>query len=838
METDSQFKPLKVKGGWKQEAQDFMVSDREALSIRVFECLFTLAFLCCLGHSFFYWREWLTNEGIHLNAEEMKALRYPPPWPVLNGWQVALFAGLILIGSGLVLWPRSRGGKIADFMLRPGVQKTGFGILFVCALYAQRADYVAATMVNRLFVAVCAVLALSPPMRRCATTGRLIQSVAPVRLLQASLILQYFASGLAKLDADWLRSADVLWSHVQGLHRTDLAAYALRVMPRWTWTAQQYATLFFEVGAPLLFTLRFLRPVAIVMGVTFHLLIALMMQDLILYGLVMWSFYALFLPASFWSRISRFLNQGRATCPGDVMRDAALTADQEKLENKIWSAKLGGWQSDLLTRSLGLLFYLNLLCHLLKRSVGDFLTRYPVATLYLGLCGLALMLAGPRLFLFILAFLAGTDFFLKVLYGEGGPGLHQQAAEYPFFVLMPFSLTLLVLAMWRRTSTASSSSPEERWAAFQEGFERQCVMFFRWAALTTLFFVSFHKMNEDFFNAATSCEGAVKQFYSKNWSFEWLPALASISAPWMVVLLEGPVPIALLLTFRKLGVIVVALVYGTIAFCDALTITLCLILPSLAFLTSEDRHFIKSHSKILVLIWAGILAVWLPFSCSNYLGIRPWFQPALYQSIVIAVLVTVGGAQIISLVTTRADGLRRSPLRRLGFKVATLVPTGKTGRWVVGCAMVVWLLNGFSPYLGFKFNYSFAMLSNLRVDDARWNHLFMPKWIRLTKHDGFFHVHKATVQYGSKENAKLKGAVTLRSGLFSPEAFHDEMKRLRSLRGAVELTVLFEHQGSTYDFQGQVSDLSFLTFLDKLPQPHGHWLHDYLPAQGPMGCKH
>lgn len=45
---------------------------------------------------------------------------------------------------------------------------------------------------------------------------------------------------------------------------------------------------------------------------------------------------------------------------------------------------------------------------------------------------------------------------------------------------------------------------------------------------------------------------------------------------------------------------------------------------------------------------------------------------------------------------------------------------------VVFLTACFWLLNGFAPYLSLKFNYSFAMLSNLRVDDARWNHLVIP----------------------------------------------------------------------------------------------------------------
>jgi len=64
------------------------------------------------------------------------------------------------------------------------------------------------------------------------------------------------------------------------------------------------------------------------------------------------------------------------------------------------------------------------------------------------------------------------------------------------------------------------------------------------------------------------------------------------------------------------------------------------------------------------------------------------------------------------------------------------------------------------------------------------------------------------------------------------------MMRLKKLKGGVEIKVLLECAGKSYDYQGKVSDLAFASFLDDLPPPRGHWLHDYLSSDGPMGCKH
>jgi hypothetical protein len=91
-----------------------------------------------------------------------------------------------------------------------------------------------------------------------------------------------------------------LWGQVQGVFRTDVAAWALREMPRWSWDLQQHLSLAFELLAPLLFCVTRLRPVAFVLGIGFHLVIALMMKDLIFFSLQMWTFYVLFVSAAAW----------------------------------------------------------------------------------------------------------------------------------------------------------------------------------------------------------------------------------------------------------------------------------------------------------------------------------------------------------------------------------------------------------------------------------------------------------------------------------------------------------------------------------------------------------
>jgi Vitamin K-dependent gamma-carboxylase len=142
------------------------------------------------------------------------------------------------------------------------------------------------------------VLLCSPGYKRTMTDNRLFVCAVPIRVIQATLILQYLAAGIAKaFRGDWLKYSDVLYTQVQGVYRTEIAAWMLRNLPVWAWTVMQWISLLFELEAVVLFTVRKLRWIAFTVGMGFHLMIALLMKDLIFFSLQMWSFYALWITA-------------------------------------------------------------------------------------------------------------------------------------------------------------------------------------------------------------------------------------------------------------------------------------------------------------------------------------------------------------------------------------------------------------------------------------------------------------------------------------------------------------------------------------------------------------
>lgn len=273
---------------------EFLVGQQDVLPLRVFEAAFTASFLLWMGQCFRTWEEWLTEAGFHLTSEELVSMGYPEAFPLLNGYGVIGLAVLITVSGLLLIFNKWRRAALLG--------------LFASAVYVQGGDMMSAFTLNKLYVAVYGILLITPGYRRDPETGRLIGSVVGMRVIQATLLLQYLAAGTGKaFKGDWLKYSDVLYTHVQGGYRTEFAALSLRTFPVWSWTVMQWTALLFELEAPLLFCVRRLRIVAFIIGMGFHLVIALMMKDLIFFSVQMWTFYALFVTAEQWRWVGRKL---------------------------------------------------------------------------------------------------------------------------------------------------------------------------------------------------------------------------------------------------------------------------------------------------------------------------------------------------------------------------------------------------------------------------------------------------------------------------------------------------------------------------------------------------
>jgi vitamin K-dependent gamma-carboxylase-like protein len=268
-------------------------------------------FRVALGLSFFvyvlaWWQgaeEWLTPAGFHISSVAAGILG--PVAPLVPRGALPFF-GLLLFGSTLLL--------IVGWKLRYVTW-----IVFALAVYVTYADLLTAFTLNRIYIAAFLVLALVPQGSYWSIERRAprMQPAWPLRILQATIVIQYFTAGWCKAaHGDWLQNPNVLWTQAQGYYRTDFAALMLRLLPLGAWTLMQHATLTFELLVPLLFLVRRLRPIGLLWGLAFQVLSALMLDRLVYFGLQLLSFYVLFLDDAVLHRLhARVFERGGGMVP-------------------------------------------------------------------------------------------------------------------------------------------------------------------------------------------------------------------------------------------------------------------------------------------------------------------------------------------------------------------------------------------------------------------------------------------------------------------------------------------------------------------------------------------
>jgi len=228
--------------------------------------------------------EWLTDAGYH------------PPLALdpHNGPQLPLLPVAALPIVGAVFF-----ASLLAYIF--GVaRRVVVWVLLAAAIYSLFVDPISAFTINRLFVIGLLVLALAPEPEPGPERGR--QIAWPTRMLQLTVVGQYFASGLCKaINGDWWGGEDVLFVQIQGIYMTDAAAWLVRTLPHWSWRVQQELALWFELLAPILFAVERLRPIAFVLGLGLHLVVAVTMDQLTYFSLQMACFYLLFIPPE-WAR--------------------------------------------------------------------------------------------------------------------------------------------------------------------------------------------------------------------------------------------------------------------------------------------------------------------------------------------------------------------------------------------------------------------------------------------------------------------------------------------------------------------------------------------------------
>jgi hypothetical protein len=346
----------------------------------------------------------------------------------------------------------------------------------------------------------------------------------------------------------------------------------------------------------------------------------------------------------------------------------------------------------------------------------------PGAWVLHGLCAACAVLwfLGPRPWLLAVIGLLGVRAMVSNHLPDE-PLLWFPAVEWPLFVVIPLCGVVLRSEAGVR-------------GAFQLG------------SAAALGFAGLHKLNGDYFDPVVTCN-RLSERLSEWWH---LPTAAHAwVTPLVVVVFELGAPF-LLLAAPRLGVVFALILLGHFTMIGATALSLVIAVGVLAFLDADDLAAIRSRPWLVVFGLPGVLA-----SAALYRGPWSWPQYGATHGLFAILL-----AAAVWRLSQAGPGRFRVPREPLLLLVA-----------------LGWLVNGLLPYTGLKFQYSFSMLANLRLDDDRHNSFVFPAAVRLTDHDPYVHVESAA--YIDRRGRVRQRDV--RSGLYTPE----ELRRHRELAEGV-----------------------------------------------------
>lgn len=471
--------------------------------------------------------------------------------------------------------------------------------------------------------------------------------------------------------------------------------------------------------------------------------------------------------------------------------------------------RLGGLRSNFAWRFLGLVALEIGVLGVFAEHHGPSGVAPPLVYAFTA-CGLSLLALGPS-FASLLAMSAVSS----VLLHEIASGrLHYQLGEeyLPLAVLPGVGI---LLALWA-TARPGRGAAAERWREIDSAH----LALFRLTALTMMSFAAFHKLNADFFDPAVSCATVHAERFLRMASVE--PTVAWFVPP-LAVLSEAAVPLALLVAPRlTLPFIVVLMLY--IGHRGATPFTQLVMMLACTFLREEDLRRMLDALRERWIALALLLGV-ATLGCAFLFDGEQWARYYLY---VLATAALGFGAACLTLprlwawVRSARSGEFAREVRR-DFQRTRLLPAERGARALLVVFVLACLWNGATPYLGVKFRLSFAMFSNLRVDDARWNSFLVPRWVRLGEYDPYLHVEEVGASGGPRID-----------GLYSRPNLERVLAQRRRANRRLDLRVRFRDQ--TRDFPDAASNPELLRWLGGLPADG--LFHAYLPASGPQPCIH
>ncbi|MBX3216839.1 MAG: hypothetical protein KF850_32695 [Labilithrix sp.] len=423
-------------------------------------------------------------------------------------------------------------------------------------------------------------------------------------------------------------------------------------------------------------------------------------------------------------------------------------------------ADVGRWRSHLLARAFGLT-----LLTLQWKHVASLWGEPRYATLSdkaLLAVAVVLLALGSRVVALLAAAPVALVVMLERVFWPARDG-SQVADEYLLYAVAPgFALLAAALAA-HETSTLGRATLAARLGGRE--VDHAVVNVSRLLIVVTMAFAGLHKLNVDFLHEGTSCHRMLTRRLLQWWT---LPsALLDPLQPEHIV--AGELGAALALRFApRLGVLLVgALVLGFVHVGPVAFGVACLSL-SLSFLRDEDGDRAWRVARRAWPLAVVASAIVLAGSARLHRAPLPWNRFVIYEVLLVATVLLVLGLVVGDLLSARARlargaGRRAALLAALGLpspgrRAPRLGPLSRALALGIGAFLVA---QGLAPYTGLKLRLSFAMLSNLRADDTRHNHLFMPRAPLVGARSPFLEITRAS--FSADEDAALarESGVTL-----------------------------------------------------------------------------
>lgn len=341
--------------------------------------------------------------------------------------------------------------------------------------------------------------------------------------------------------------------------------------------------------------------------------------------------------------------------------------------------------------------------------------------------------------------------------------------------------------------------------------------------ITTYWVAFFHKLNREYLSTERSCAWRLSKMFwlDRGVKDGWLPRLSGLYGLWGTLVLEGLLPIFLLLPETRHAALAIALIFHfSLAFLSVIHFSACMYAALVCFLPLEavDEALATAMytlSWIDVSVALMLMVIVVEFSPHRSFHHRRLIRlPQLAFALVSAAAVSTAMRLDLSAIGGPL------PFNQLGAAQTWAL-------WMIGGLFAI---NGLAPYLGLKTEFSLAMFSNLKHQP--WCHIVMPKPLRPFHGARYVEIEHLDglplpedLPVGSARRTAVDYLAKWRTQKFSSYFFYQALDQLHDagpLADGIQIR---------WRENGKLQELDNLSALPSLPRPTGGNLFPFMMAR-------